>query len=48
MTSKSPLLVTGGAGYVGSHTVLAFREAGFQAGGSRICPSGPWAGRGAG
>ena len=29
MTSKSPLLVTGGAGYVGSHAVLAFREAGY-------------------
>ena len=31
MTSKSRLLVTGGAGYVGSHTVLAFREAGYPA-----------------
>ena len=29
MTSESPLLVTGGAGYVGSHAVLAFREAGY-------------------
>ena len=29
MTSKTPLLVTGGAGYVGSHAVLAFREAGY-------------------
>ena len=26
---KAPLLVTGGAGYVGSHVVLAFREAGY-------------------
>ena len=29
MTSKGPLLVTGGAGYVGSHAVLAFLEAGY-------------------
>ena len=29
MTSVDPLLVTGGAGYVGSHAVLAFREAGY-------------------
>ena len=29
MISKRPLLVTGGAGYVGSHAVLAFREAGY-------------------
>lgn len=29
MTAKPPLLVTGGAGYVGSHVVLAFREAGY-------------------
>ena len=27
--SKEPLLITGGAGYVGSHVVLAFREAGY-------------------
>ena len=27
--SKSPLLITGGAGYVGSHAVLAFQEAGY-------------------
>ena len=31
MTSKGPLLVTGGAGYVGSHAVLALREAGYPA-----------------
>lgn len=31
MTAKARLLVTGGAGYVGSHTVLAFREAGYPA-----------------
>lgn len=29
MTSAAPLLITGGAGYVGSHAVLAFREAGY-------------------
>ena len=29
MTERVPLLVTGGAGYVGSHAVLAFREAGY-------------------
>ena len=29
MTLKRPLLVTGGAGYVGSHAVLAFQEAGW-------------------
>lgn len=29
MTSADPLLITGGAGYVGSHAVLAFREAGY-------------------
>ncbi len=29
MTAKAPLLVTGGAGYVGSHAVLAFRAAGY-------------------
>ena len=29
MTSKNPLLVTGGAGYVGSHAVLAFHDAGY-------------------
>ena len=29
MTRKNPLLVTGGAGYVGSHVLLAFRDAGY-------------------
>ena len=29
MASRSPLLVTGGAGYIGSHAVLAFRAAGY-------------------
>ena len=29
MTSAAPLLIAGGAGYVGSHAVLAFREAGY-------------------
>ena len=29
MTSRDPVLITGGAGYIGSHTVLAFREAGY-------------------
>ena len=29
MTSRNPLLVTGGAGYIGSHVVLAFRDAGY-------------------
>ena len=29
MTPKRPLLVTGGAGYIGSHAVLAFQEAGW-------------------
>ena len=29
MASKEPVLITGGAGYVGSHVVLAFREAGY-------------------
>ena len=28
-SSKEPVLVTGGAGYIGSHVVLAFREAGY-------------------
>ena len=31
MTLKRPLRVTGGAGYIGSHAVLAFREAGYPA-----------------
>ena len=30
MTALQSLLVTGGAGYVGSHAVLAFREAGYR------------------
>ena len=29
MASKEPVLITGGAGYIGSHAVLAFREAGY-------------------
>ena len=29
MTAKEPLLITGGAGYIGGHAVLAFREAGY-------------------
>lgn len=29
MTAGRPILVTGGAGYIGSHAVLAFREAGY-------------------
>ena len=29
MESRGALLVTGGAGYIGSHAVLAFREAGY-------------------
>ena len=29
MTSKLPVLVTGGAGYIGSHAVLALRDAGW-------------------
>ena len=29
MTRKNPLLVTGGAGHVGSHVLLAFRDAGY-------------------
>ncbi|MDB5701681.1 MAG: UDP-glucose 4-epimerase, partial [Sphingomonadales bacterium] len=29
MTMKFPVLVTGGAGYIGSHAVLALREAGW-------------------
>ena len=29
MTSRPAILVTGGAGYVGSHVVLAFRDAGY-------------------
>ena len=29
MIRKNPLLVTGGAGYVGSHLLLAFRDAGY-------------------
>ena len=29
MTRKRPLMVTGGAGYIGSHAVLAFQEAGY-------------------
>ena len=28
--SDRPILITGGAGYIGSHTVLAFREAGHE------------------
>ena len=28
MTGKHPVLITGGAGYIGSHAVLAFRDAG--------------------
>ncbi|MFN3459022.1 MAG: NAD-dependent epimerase/dehydratase family protein, partial [Novosphingobium sp.] len=27
--SKAPVLVTGGAGYIGSHAVLALRDAGY-------------------
>jgi UDP-glucose 4-epimerase len=30
MTDNSAVLVTGGAGYIGSHAVLAFREAGYS------------------
>ncbi len=29
MTDKCPVLITGGAGYIGSHAVLAFRDAGY-------------------
>ena len=29
MASKEPVLITGGAGYIGSHAVAAFREAGY-------------------
>ncbi len=29
INQKHPLLITGGAGYVGSHAVLAFRDAGY-------------------
>jgi UDP-glucose 4-epimerase len=29
VTEKSPILVTGGAGYIGSHAVLALRDAGW-------------------
>jgi UDP-glucose 4-epimerase len=29
MTEKPTVLITGGAGYIGSHAVLAFRDAGF-------------------
>ena len=29
MTDKTPVLVTGGAGYIGSHAVLALRDAGY-------------------
>ncbi len=30
MTDKTPVLVTGGAGYIGSHAVLALRDAGYR------------------
>ncbi|MFC0203717.1 UDP-glucose 4-epimerase GalE [Novosphingobium soli] len=30
MTTKQPVLVTGGAGYIGSHAVLALRDAGWD------------------
>jgi UDP-glucose 4-epimerase len=29
MTAKLPVLVTGGAGYIGSHAVLALMDAGW-------------------
>ena len=29
MADKVPVLVTGGAGYIGSHAVLALRDAGW-------------------
>jgi len=29
MTDKPTIIVTGGAGYIGSHAVLAFGEAGY-------------------
>ena len=30
MTEKSQILVTGGAGYIGSHSVLALCQAGYE------------------
>jgi len=29
VTTLDPILITGGAGYIGSHAVLAFRDAGY-------------------
>lgn len=30
MTDNAPILITGGAGYIGSHAVLAFQDAGYS------------------
>ncbi len=46
MTNKPAVIVTGGAGYIGSHAVLTFREAAYpvvfwticRPGGGTPCP----------
>jgi nucleoside-diphosphate-sugar epimerase len=41
MNQDNPILVTGGAGYIGSHVVMALREADYGVVISTICHRPP-------